>query len=762
MKKTIFIPFVTALLIAISGFVADDFISELRSKFKTYSENNSPAKLSLSFNQPVYAPGDSILFKTLYINAAEGSLMKGREIVNFQIQNQQGVTQFNERYSLKDGFGSHKFIIPEDVAPGNYRVVAYTNWMRNHSSDFYFNEILTITGQQLLRPDSTNSMANDIVFNVLGENIIKALENEMSIQLTPSYANKRGIIKNSSGTSVVEVIFDNSAFAKIKIIPEETQYYLEVIRENKSVRFNLPEIKEAGFVVNFTREDNDGPLRFNLKHSPALDKVNEKFFLIINNYKDIVFSTPLTLTTNESSDVLIPAKYFEGDVVANIISDNGKVWSSMTIIANDNQAYNLTLNKSKIILNTREDATVNVSLKDVNNNPIEGQFSVRIIPEKLFSQNNFSTDNANSKFIKPWVEWGNVTNKTISKPNFLPQKYLTVSGKAFFLDTKKPVADSTLISFFFEKEVFGYETYCRANGEFSFPIVYNFTGDQEVFYSASLKGKDVPYVALEIKSNEESAFTKPHSLITTNSRSTYGVFAQQRKLINNSFTFFNNTSKQSLVEDPNFAIEDELNGADISINLNDYVVFPTMADIIKEVLPAVEHRKTDGKDFIRIYTTHKMASKYAQPLYVIDGSLSKDTKFLLSIDPKNVSTIKVIKDGNKLSRFGSLFSNGVILVRTKNSSYKERLSKENKFTLHGLLETPVLQTTKSTTQSNIPDVKSCLYWNPQVTLDSQGQASFNFTTSDDTGIFKIQIEGITSEGKIFKGNDTLTVVFNKQ
>src|SRR4051812_32039320 len=122
MKKTISILIAVTLIIVVSGFVADDFIANIKSKFKTYRENNSPTKLSLSFNQPVYAPGDSILFKTLYINVAEGSLMKGREIVNFEIQNQQGVVQFNERYSLNDGFGSHKFIIPEDLTPGNYRV----------------------------------------------------------------------------------------------------------------------------------------------------------------------------------------------------------------------------------------------------------------------------------------------------------------------------------------------------------------------------------------------------------------------------------------------------------------------------------------------------------------------------------------------------------------------------------------------------------------------------------------------------------------
>jgi hypothetical protein len=52
--------------------------------------------------------------------------------------------------------------------------------------------------------------------------------------------------------------------------------------------------------------------------------------------------------------------------------------------------------------------------------------------------------------------------------------------------------------------------------------------------------------------------------------------------------------------------------------------------------------------------------------------------------------------------------------------------------------------------SKLPDYRSTIYWNPTVSTDEQGKATFRFTTSDAEGKYLITVEGITKEGDAFR------------
>ena len=60
-------------------------------------------------------------------------------------------------------------------------------------------------------------------------------------------------------------------------------------------------------------------------------------------------------------------------------------------------------------------------------------------------------------------------------------------------------------------------------------------------------------------------------------------------------------------------------------------------------------------------------------------------------------------------------------------------------------------------KSNLPDYRSTLYWNPLIKTDENGNATISFRTSDVDGRYKVTIEGMTSEGEIFRIIKLLTV-----
>lgn len=56
---------------------------------------------------------------------------------------------FIHKIHLKNGTGQGDFFIPTDVASGNYKLVGYTNWMRNYDSDLFFQDAVTVINPYL-------------------------------------------------------------------------------------------------------------------------------------------------------------------------------------------------------------------------------------------------------------------------------------------------------------------------------------------------------------------------------------------------------------------------------------------------------------------------------------------------------------------------------------------------------------------------------------------------------------------------------------
>jgi hypothetical protein len=315
------------------------------------------------------------------------------------------------------------------------------------------------------------------------------------------------------------------------------------------------------------------------------------------------------------------------------------------------------------------------------------------------------------------------------------------------------VGDSTHVLFFLKKSLLGYDTYTNAKGEFKAPLIFDFYGDEELFYCAVDKGRDLTNIIFQF--DESFPTLNPNRSQTTNSlivTDPYYHYSAKKKLIENSYSFFQKKTNDEVV-DYNAIIEDELQGADIIFKTADYVLFPTMAELVKEALKSVDHRVIKGRDIVRLYTTNDIPNRQTSPLFIIDGAVSKDPKQFLSLNPENVVTIKLVRDSKKLLRFGALSKYGVILVKTKSEQHKPEALK----TLAGFLPTYEI---KEPNRSNhrIPDLRASLLWKPQLIVGDE-PTKLRITTSNDIGDFFIEVKGFTTNGIPFYHREPFKVIY---
>jgi hypothetical protein len=133
-------------------------------------------------------------------------------------------------------------------------------------------------------------------------------------------------------------------------------------------------------------------------------------------------------------------------------------------------------------------------------------------------------------------------------------------------------------------------------------------------------------------------------------------------------------------------------------------------------------------------------SPFSRPPYKIfvDGAQINYREFF-SLVNANISRIEVF---DKLSGADDY----VVSIYTE-ASFPFN-AQNYKFKLRGY--TLPLQFKAPSPTNKLPDYRSTIYWNPTISTDEQGKATFSFTTSDAEGKYLLTIEGITNEGEVFR------------
>lgn len=132
----------------------------------------------------------------------------------------------------------------------------------------------------------------------------------------------------------------------------------------------------------------------------------------------------------------------------------------------------------------------------------------------------------------------------------------------------------------------------------------------------------------------------------------------------------------------------------------------------------------------------------------------------------DVEKIEVLKSPTNLAIFGVKGANGVIAIYTRHG--KELKGEKD---VRGIIEKKVVgyagyktfyspKYTPENDDSEKPDFRTTLYWNPEVKT-IMGSAELSFFSSDYTGTYHIFVEGITSDGKICIGKGDFDVIPEK-
>jgi hypothetical protein len=113
-------------------------------RFEQNSTKHASEKLYLHLDKPYYAIGDDLWFKVYAIGAKTRGLSTISGVVNVELIDEKNTIVKWHKLPLRSGIAWGDFKLSSNLTEGNYRIRAYTQWMRNHDSSFFYDKTIKI------------------------------------------------------------------------------------------------------------------------------------------------------------------------------------------------------------------------------------------------------------------------------------------------------------------------------------------------------------------------------------------------------------------------------------------------------------------------------------------------------------------------------------------------------------------------------------------------------------------------------------------
>ncbi|HEX5169674.1 MAG TPA: hypothetical protein VFW11_10910, partial [Cyclobacteriaceae bacterium] len=183
--------------------------------------------------------------------------------------------------------------------------------------------------------------------------------------------------------------------------------------------------------------------------------------------------------------------------------------------------------------------------------------------------------------------------------------------------------------------------------------------------------------------------------------------------------------------------------------LDDYTRFSVMEDVMREYVPGILVRKRKQEFyFITLDDNHNSVFR-ENPLVLLDGIPVFRINAIMEYDPLKVNTLDVI---THKYFYGPLSFAGLASYRTYNGDYPDFPIDSRALVLDydGMLWdreffSPVYETQEQR-ESRLPDFRNLLFWSPSVITDSNGAAKVEFYSSDQPGLYLVNIQGLARAG----------------
>ncbi len=764
---------------------------DIDSTIEKYADNYGQERIYLQYDKSTYVPGETVWFKAY--------LMKGfypaDESKTFYADwtDDHGNLLFRTISPFVDGTTNGQFDIPTNYSGKFVHVKAYTKWMLNFDSAFLYDKDIIILAQKGASPAIKKDVIPSLQFFPEGGDAILGVTNKIAFKANDQWGRPlkiKGIVQNNQGKFIdsLRVIHDGMGY--FFVTPQANETFVAKWKDEKGMDHStdLPEVKNAGVSIQVVVE---GTKRiFTINAVPDIAASLHNVNLIGTMHQREVFKVEKDISTGVAKGI-IPTQDLPSGILTITVFDNN--WNPLAerITYVNNQEYlfqpemtvqHWGLNKrarNEIVITVPDSLQANLAVS-VTDESIDADSSDNIISHLLLTgdikgevynpyyyfSNNTDSISQHLDLVMLTHGWRRFKWEEVVKGKFpkiiypKDSSYLSLSGRVYGALPSDLRQGGTIIMIVSQQKQGGKMVLLpiEPDGRFNDPSLI-LMDTAHVYYQLPKKNfGDASVRFMEnllppLRTNISATGVFNNGVNDTTGNFHHWLLADEMNKLIQLYEgkMLENVTITTKAKAP-LEIMDQKYTSGLFSGGESYQ-FDIVNDPVASAQPDIFFYLQSRVAGLQINTTSSPPTLTwrggAPGLYV--DEVQTDADMVSSIPVTDIAYVKVFRPPF-LGGFNG--GNGAIAIYTRRGDDIKPVPgkglSNNTVTGYSLIRqfyAPNYDTYKSENERR--DVRTTLYWNPQVvTTPQKNQVTLTFYNNDVTKAFRVVIEGMTHEGQL--------------
>jgi len=262
----------------------------------------STESVYLHTNATMFLVGEYLYYSVYNFETEEKVFSDLSKIAFVELIDSNGEKVFQQTIELKDGRGRGDYFIPTNIPSGNYKLVAYTSWMKNNKVNTYFDQNLAIinpyqSGQEQVLSDTEKDSVSEVEISDKNVSGFEQSNDDLKLSLSKQqYSTREKVELDLNNLNNDSEVYYSVSVRKVEEVGQPTSvsassYHDRIFQKTRTSNFSnldsiyLPDLRGeilSGQIIpdSENSKNNLGNIKV------ALSIPGEQFFLRIANTDD--------------------------------------------------------------------------------------------------------------------------------------------------------------------------------------------------------------------------------------------------------------------------------------------------------------------------------------------------------------------------------------------------------------------------------------------------------------------------------------------
>jgi hypothetical protein len=280
---------------------------KLDSMMTVYADGYPQEKIHVQFDKKIYNPGETIWFKAYIFSGPDPSLVSK----NFyaELSDESGNLLQRKTEPIVEATTAGNFELPANLKNGHVHFRAYTTWMTNFDTTFFYEKDIRIYNKKADSGLVVTRREARIQFFPEGGDLVAGVENSVAFKANDQFGlpvDVKGSLLDGTGKTILVFTSQHDGMGKFLVTPDKGDSLIAVWNDDKGIerRISLPVVKTTGAVLRVIAGTDK--VLFSVARSAEGGPELKRFTIMAHMHQHLVYKARINLEDNFMSGGTVP------------------------------------------------------------------------------------------------------------------------------------------------------------------------------------------------------------------------------------------------------------------------------------------------------------------------------------------------------------------------------------------------------------------------------------------------------------------------